>query len=71
MSQNINSMLSGMPDDIEKGGISSNNMIYFNNSNYLNCYEYESRVPHNITTHKMSKAKVFHVKYPSKILKSK
>ena len=70
MSQNINSMLSGMPDDIEKGGISNNNMIDFNNLNNLNCYEYESRVPQNITAHKMSKEKVSHVKYPSEILKS-
>ena len=70
-------MLSGMPDDIEKGGISNNNlyilysMIYFNNLNNLNCYEYESRVLQNITAHKMSKEKVFHVKYTSEILKSK
>ena len=70
-------MLSGMPDDIEKGGISNNNlyillsMIYFNNLNNLNCYEYESRVLQNITAHKMSKEKIFHVKYTSEILKSK
>ena len=58
MSQNINSMLSGMPDDIEKGGISNNNlyrMIYFNNLNNLKSYEYESRVLQNITAHEMSK----------------
>ena len=51
-------MLSGMPDDIEKGGISNNNlnrMIYFNNFNNLKSYEYESRVLQNITAHKMSK----------------